>query len=207
MATKTAVIVIFQEAIWIYAIPPLSPQPPDFSYHIDMPTHIPPLFTVPLPDDIVHHSKPMGLKTFQSWYFGPTSLYFDNFFQNIPRFILVRYIGSKSCSNPTSVLPLHVNSSESRVWPGDFVSLHKQDYRICDNTIVSCWFYSDHDHPGQYNCGVYMGLNFTRFAVISHGGPALEKSFLSSLHHYRLFSCPASGRFVLLDVNNQSSRL
>ena len=205
MATKTAIIVICQEAILIYAIPPLSPQPPDFSYHIDMPTHILPLFTIPLPDGIVHQSKPMGLKTFQSWYFGPKS---DMFFPKYSKVITSEvYRFQIILKVDLSAASLHVNSSESRVWPGDFVSLHKQDYRICDDTIVSCWFYIDHDNPGQYNCGVYMGLNFTRFAVISHGGPALEKSFLSSLHHYRLFSCPASGRFVLLDVNNQSSRL
>ena len=41
-----------------------------------------------------------------------------------------------------------------------------------------------------------MGLNFSRFAIISHGGPALEKSLPDSWHDYRLSSCPASGRFV-----------
>ena len=125
-----------------------------------------------------------GLKTFQSWYFGPTSLYFDMFFPKYSKVYTSEVYRFQIMLKPDlSAASLHVNSSESRVWPGDFVSLHKQDYRICDDTIVSCWFYSDHDHPGQYNCGVYMGLNFTRFAVISHGGPALEKSVLSSLHH------------------------
>ena len=90
MATKTAVIVICQEAIIICAIPPLSPQPPNFFDR--NPIHIPPLFTIPIPDEFVHrdHSEQLkGLKTCSSWYFGSTSLYFDMFFRKPYRFQII----------------------------------------------------------------------------------------------------------------------
>ena len=50
MGTKTAVIVLCEDAVLIWAIPPLSPQPPDFFDH--NPPHVPPLFSIPFPDGI-----------------------------------------------------------------------------------------------------------------------------------------------------------
>ena len=175
MATKTAIIVICQVAILIYAIPPLSPQPPDFSNLT--PTHIPLLFTIPIPDAIVHHSGPVELKTLHSWYFGSTSLYFDMFFggdySKLYRFQII-------LKADLSTAFLHViNSSERRITPRDFSFVILQDYRLCDDTIISYWFYDDHDHPGQYNCGVYMGLNFSRFAIASS-----RTAVLHSKSHY-----------------------
>jgi hypothetical protein len=201
MATQTAVIVVSQEAILICAIPPLLPQPPDFSNH--NPTHIPPLFTIPFPDDIAHHPEfMMELKAFDPWYFGSTSLYFDMFFRGaeLYRFQII-------LKPDLSAASLHViNSPKRQICPRDFTFtfIHSQDYRICEDTTVSCWFYNDRNHPGQYNCGVCTGLNFTRFTVISHGGPAVEKSLPDPGHDYRLYPCPASGRFVLLDIDNHS---
>lgn len=156
MATKTAVIVICQEAIIICAIPPLSPQPPNFFDR--NPIHIPPLFTIPIPDEFVHrdHSEQLkGLKTCSSWYFGSTSLYFDMFFRKPYRFQII-------LKPDFSTASLHVTNPPK--CPGQVCScditdtiFHRvQDYRICDDTLVSCWFYND-NQPGQYNCGVYMG--------------------------------------------------
>src|ERR1700728_2296474 len=80
MATKTAVIVLCEEAVLIWAIPPLLPQPPDLFN--SNPTHIPPLFTFPF-----HYASHGGItpnadsifwNTISSWYFGSSHpLYFD----------------------------------------------------------------------------------------------------------------------------------
>ena len=50
MATKTAIITLCEEAIFIWAIKPLSPQLPDFFN----PTHVPLLLTLPYPDFLVN---------------------------------------------------------------------------------------------------------------------------------------------------------
>ena len=77
MATKSAVIVLCEEAVLIWAIPPLSPQLPDFFHHNS--THMPPpLFTLPLSDGIVRLNEWIRWKTLPSWHFGSSlSLYFD----------------------------------------------------------------------------------------------------------------------------------
>ena len=195
MATNTAVIVLCEEAILIWAIPPLSPQPPDFFDHIDhIPTHIPlPLFTIPFPD-IVPHSELIGWKTISSWYFVSSQpLYFDMLCRNseLHRFQIM-------LKPDLSTASLRVINSYY-VTPDDFNYVSFESYRICEDTLVSC-FASD---GGDRQCGVYTRLTSAPFAnVISHGGPAAKMLFPDIGHEYRLLSCPASGRFVRLDTNN-----
>ena len=197
MATKTAVIVLCEEAVLIWAIPPLLPQPPDFFDH--NPAHIPPLFTIPFPDGIVLHSEFIGWKTISSWYSGSSQfLYFNMLCQDckIHRFQIM-------LKPDLSAASLHViNTSE--LTPHDFDYVSFEDYRICEDTLVSCWI--DFDHGRQRASGVYTGLTSSRFAnIISHGGPAAKMLLPDIGREYRPFSCPASGRFVLLvrdDSNN-----
>ena len=196
MATKTAVIVICPEAILIFAIPPLSPRPPNFLDRNH--THIRPLFTIPFPDGIVDHIKFMEWKTLSSWYFDSTFLYFDVFRldSKVYRFQII-------LKPDLSTASLHViNFFETLVFPHELSYITGQNYRICEDNFVSCWFYEYHNfnHPGQYQCGVYSGLKFTRFGVISHGGPAVASGL--SDRPLLLFACPASGRSVLLDIDN-----
>ena len=93
---------------------------------------------------------------------------------------------------------LHViNASEITPYYFDDVSF--QSYRICEDTLVSCWV----DRiSGRH--GVYTGLTSGRFAnIISQGGPAARMLIPDSGHHgLRHFLCPASGRFVLLKSNH-----
>ena len=132
-----------------------------------------------------------------SWYFGSSQpLYFDMICQGskLHRFQII-------LKPDLSTASLHfVNTSE--LIPHDFEYVFFEDYRICEDTLVSCWFYDDHDDPVQHQCGVYTGLTSTRFAVISHDGPATKMLLPGIGHEYRLFWCPASGRFVLLDSSD-----
>ena len=183
MATKTAVIVICEEAVLIYAIPTLSPQTPDFYDH--NPTHIPPLFTIPFPDEMVLNFKLFRWKTISSWYFGSSHpLYFDKLCQNskLQRFKIMLKPDLSTASLHvinTSELPPHIH--------------YLEDYRICEDTLVSCWNY-------RYKCGVYTGLTSGRFAnATSNGDPPTKKLLLSDMGcEYIPHLCPASGRFVLL---------
>jgi hypothetical protein len=199
MGTKTAIIVLNEEAVLIWAIPPLSPHPPDFFDH--NPSRIPPLFTIPLPDGIVSRSELIRLKTISSWYFGsPHSLYFDTLF-----------LGSKLHRFQVMLKPDLSNASLHvlniyELSPHDFNYVTFEDYRICEDALVSCWIFDDFLNP--YQCGVYTGLTSARFSnIISQGGPAAKMLLPDVGHNYRPFSCPASGRFVLLvrDSDNTSS--
>ena len=196
MATKTAVIVLCEEAVLIWAIPPLSPQPPDFFDH--NPTHMPPpLFTIPFPDISLYPTH-MRSNTISSWYFGFSHhLYFDMLceFSKLHRFqiMLEPNLGTAS---------LHAINT-SVLTPHDFDYVFFQSYRICDDSLVSCWIQYD-GYRDEHQCGVYTGLTSPRFANgISHGGPATKMLLLpDNGHKYILFSCPVSGRFVRLDRSN-----
>ena len=95
---------------------------------------------------------------------------------------------------------LHVIHT-SELTPHNFDHVSFESYRIFEDTLVSCWIDDCPDDPDPYQCGIYTGLTSARFAnVISQGGPAAKMLLpVMGSHHYRLFSCPASGRFVLLD--------
>ena len=197
MGTKTAVIVLCEDAVFIWAIPPLSPQPPDFFDH--NPPHVPPLFSIPFPDGIELRPELIRWNTISSWYFGSSQpLYFDALCLDSKLYRFQIFL-----KPDLSAASLHViNASELTLHDFNYVIF--QDYRICEDTLVSCWIYNDL-RPNEYQCGVYTGSMFPCFAnCISHGGPA-TKMLLPDLDigcKYELFSCPVSGRFVRLDSNN-----
>jgi hypothetical protein len=188
----TAVIVLCEEAILILAIPPLSPQLPDF--FDDNPTRIPPLFVIPFPDGIVLHSELIQWKMISSWYFCSSHLYFDILCQDrkLHRFQIM-------LKPDLSTASLQVINTE--LPPYDFKYASFQSYRICEDALVSCLIYFG-DH--KYQCGVYTtGLTSARFSnVISHGHPAAKMLLPDIGLEYGLVSCPASGRFVLLVEDN-----
>ena len=128
MLTKTAVIVLCasEEAVLIYAIPPLSPQP--LNFYDDNPTHIPPLFKISFPNDIVLHSR---WKTTPSWYFGSSqSLYFDilSRVSKLHRFKII-------LKPDLSTASLHV-VNKPELTPHNFSSVCLQEYRICEDTCL-----------------------------------------------------------------------
>ena len=76
MATEIAIIALCEEAVFIWAIPLLSPQPPNFSDR--NPTVIPPLFKIPFPDGFLPHPYYNRWNTVDHWYYGSLQhLYFD----------------------------------------------------------------------------------------------------------------------------------
>ena len=192
MVTKTAVIILCEKAVLIWAIPPLLPQPPDFFDH--NPTHMPPLFTILLPV-ISRHPQSKDWNTISSWYFGSSQpLYFNFVCQDskLQRFQIL-------LQPDLSAASLHdINVSEQT---HDINYVVFRDYMICEDTLVSCWTYSD--DWDQFGCGAYMGLMSPPFANgISHSGPA-AKMLLPGIEYISIFSlCPASGRIVHLDNNN-----
>ena len=201
MATKTAVIILCEVAVLIWAIPALSPQPPDFSNH--NPICIPPLFTIPFPDAIQlqGYSKCIQWNTISSWYFGSSQpLYFDMLCgdSKLQRFQIMLELDLSTTSLHVIKIP--------ELTPYDFKHIIFQDYRICEDTLVSCWFNSrSHiNNLDQYQCGVYTGSTSACFAnVISHGGPVPKMLLPDIGRECCTYWCPASGRFVLKDISNR----
>jgi hypothetical protein len=188
MSTKTAVIVLHDLEILIWAIPPLSPQPPD-SFDQN-PTHIPPLFIIPY--NIRPGPEFIRWNTISSWYFGSSQpLYCDMLCQDstIHRFEIM-------LKPDLSTASLHViNTSE--ITPHNFHNVYLPEYAICGDTLVS-WYMNlkyNHSRRVQYQAGIYTGLTTDRFdnGIISHGGPAANMLLPDIGRGYKLFLCPASG--------------
>ena len=196
MATEIAIIVLCEEAVFIWAIPSLLPQPPNFSDR--NPTVIPPLFTIPFPDGFAPHPDLSRWKTVSRWYYGSLQhLYFDMFYEDskLHRFRIM-------LEPDLSTASLHVINTPEPT-PHDFQYVIFQDYMICEDTLVTCWKYDDRVPGDQYQCGVYTGLTSARFAnLISNGGPAAKMLLPNIEREHCLYSCPASGRFVRVDSNN-----
>ena len=193
MATKTAVIVLCEEAVLILASPPLLPQPPDFFDHNSARILlVPPLFTITYPDGLALHSAcNIGRKMVSSWYSDTSHpLYFDMLCQDSKR-----HRFQINLKPDLSSASLHdINTSDR--FPLHRGSTFFQGYRICDDTLVS--WHRNADYPL-----LYTGLISDTFSnVISQSGPASE-IFLPDIGlKYDLTLCPASGRVVRLDASN-----
>ena len=76
--------------------------------------------------------------------------------------------------------------------------LSSRSHGICEDNLVSCWI-NEYDPIPMHYRNVYTGLTSARYSnLISHSGPAAKILLPDTRHDCRLFSCPASGRFVLL---------
>ena len=136
--TKTAIVILCIDEILIWEIPPLLPQESDLHHFLDNnSTHIPPLFKIPLPDDVLRHSHEiLGRMTLSSWYFGTgflDSVYFSFFFTSkIQKFKLI-------IKPDLSDASLHdINISECI--PDDIMTFLARcsayKYRICEDALV-----------------------------------------------------------------------
>ena len=195
MATKTAVIVLHEKEILIWAIPPLSPQPPDFFDH--HPTHIPPLLIIPLPADIEVDPDLTQWNTISSWYFGSSQpLYCDLLCQDST--IHRIQIMIEPDLSTASLYVINIPETTRH----DFTDVYLSPYMICEDTLVSHFSISNYypdTYQYQYQPCLYTGLT-TANDIISHGGPAanmLLPDIEPGSDGFDLFLCPASGRFLL----------
>ncbi|KAF8812954.1 hypothetical protein BYT27DRAFT_7239602 [Phlegmacium glaucopus] len=199
LATRTAIIVLCKAGMLVWAIPPLSPQPLDFSDY--NPTHIPPLVRIPFPDGIFGHTELFAWKRTSYWYLGSSQpLYFDLFFTldsgkadmgAVHRFKIIVEPDLYDTS-------LHFIYT-SEVVPNKMVFF--LPYRICEDTLVTYWYtWCNNMSSG---C-VYTGLTSSRVANgILHGSPAVKMLLPWTGNANSL--CPASGKFVHL--NSDRSRI
>ena len=178
--TKTAIVVFCKEAVLIWAIPPLSPQPSDLCEHFldNNPTHIPPLLKIPFPDGIIRHTEILKWMTVSSWYFGSESIYFDIFYTDskLQRFKII-------IKPDLSDASLHFMNMSEIISYDLMKSLTAyevcEEYRICEDALVYFW------NNNNKTSGTYAGLISAPFTNVV----TQRDGYLHSL-------CPTSGRFV-----------
>jgi hypothetical protein len=162
-------------------MPFLSPDPSDLHHFLNNnSTHIPPLFKIPYPDDIVRDTPILTWLTVSSWYFGSMeSVYFDILYGDsiLQRFKLI-------VEPDLSEVSLHfINISEITGISNELVRSSDgykicDGYMICDDALVYFW-------NNLKTWRSYTGLTSAPFTnlVTRYNG------------HIESF-CPASGRFV-----------
>ena len=168
----------------VWAIPPLLPQPLDFSD--DDPTCIMPLlFRVTLPDDILREKSVEWGVISSWWYTGSSqSIYFDVLRHDFKCYVLELVI-EPDLSN----VFLYVRNS-SQVFREDFHSSY-QKFRqnsVCEDTLVSIAPYS--------NRTAYIYIR-PKSSPSANGSKALYTVLLSGIPNIHSDSlCPASGKFA-----------
>ena len=204
--TKTAFIVIGEDEVLIW--------PADFFDHNNLTQSSipPPLIKIPFPEGAAPERHIWT--TLSPWYFFTPSqpLYFDMVSQDESADFFILHKFKLIIDDLTNTASIHtINISEFST--EDYTCLVHEDFRICEDTLVSCWFYHDY-RLNEYQCGVYIGLTSPRpesahTANISHGGPSgrmlLDKKDDDDGDdelRYMLDGCPPTGRFVRLDGNN-----
>ncbi|KAF8801207.1 hypothetical protein BYT27DRAFT_7198526 [Phlegmacium glaucopus] len=188
LMTKTAIAILHQEGIWIWAIPPLA-QPANLD--CENLAQLPPLIRLKFPDGVALHPEPPEWRILSSWYFGSSQpLYFDMVHARhlqLQRFkLIIKPDLSDATLHLINTLQLTAHDSEGAVTPS--VS------NICEDILVSFWDTLD-------RCGIYTG------SILSHptntipcGDPFVVSMVLpvdGCGHSHSL--CPVSGRFVYLD--------
>ncbi|KAF8804232.1 hypothetical protein BYT27DRAFT_7170356 [Phlegmacium glaucopus] len=190
LATKTAIVILHEDGIFIWAIPPLS-QPADLDC-CNLP-RLPPLIALQYPDGLPRHPEPCW-RTMSSWYFGSSQpLYFDMVHEGhleLQRFkIIIKPDLSDATLHFINTLQLTPRDSERLATP--YTS------NICEDILVSFWDTPDH-------CGIYTGSILPHPTnTISHRDPSVVSMLLpvdGCGHSHSL--CPASGRFVYLDYDD-----
>ena len=177
-----------EEGILVWGIPPLSPQAPDF---LDKnPTHIPLLFRVPFPGDLVCKKYLNDWKMISNWYSGSSQpLYFDAFCRDLKLYGFEIVIEPDLSDASLRIMNI------SQLTLSDHLII--QPYSICEDNLVSCWHIGVADLK---HCKVHVRTNTPSRGPTS---TVLNVLLPNTRNVYStLSSCPASGRFVHLDKTN-----
>lgn len=181
IATKTAIVVVYEEAILIWAIPPLLPQSPDF-FNDNLTLTIPPLFRVAFPEGIARPpNSRFEVITTSSWYLGSSQ----------PLYFHITFWDSKVYSFELIIKPDFSDASLRLLNTFEFsCELRKsmlEEYRICEDNLVSL------AHLQRSQSGVFMWSRSPRLNPTSHGGHVAKIPLPANAFGTL---CPASGRFA-----------
>ena len=184
------IIVLCDHNVLVWGIPPLSPHRPDFID--DNPTHVSPLLTTSLPDDITRNYKRIRWELILDWYAG----------------------SSQSIHLGVSTEDLNIHNVEIVIKP-DLSDISLYVINTCElrphfHTILSPKYhiFEDHIHVSQ---GYVMNADESTMHIrstssrpsniISPESPIFLKLSLPGAY-VDPSSCPASGRFVYIPRNN-----
>ena len=178
-----AILILCKDAILVWHIPPLSPRPPYFSECLDIPT----LFRVPLLDDLGDFVR-WGAIT--RWYSGSSRSLYCNAFCKASKLYGLE-IAIKPGRSDVSFRVIHtcqITDHEFRLMP--YIG-----YRICDDTLVSCW------GPRRTRGRVHVRPISSHPVIPISGDPIALYIYLSGSSEElelegRIASCPVSGRLA-----------
>jgi hypothetical protein len=183
------IIVLNDQEVLVWGIPPLSPHPPDLLN--DNPTHISPLLKTSLPDDITRNSELILWETILNWYAGSSqSIHLGVSAEDWDSNHNVKIVIKPDLSD----ISLHVINT-CQLAP-DFHTLYPRYHILEDHTHVSQAYLMD-DHEGM----IYIrSTSSPPSNIISSESPIFLKLSLPGVeaHSMSTSSCPASGRFVYI---------
>lgn len=181
----------------MWAIPPLSVQPPDFSDH--NPTHIPPLFKLAFPDDFSreitpYFNLPYYWNRISSWYSGTSQTLYFGFLSRLGILDVKFQDFEIALESDLSDVSLRVLNT-CRPPQDNLSDVFFGQYGIGEDTLISCWKIH---HSGR--CRIH--IRSLSGAGILPGGSIFLPVLLSATDIQMPSLCPASGRFVHLDIHN-----
>ena len=197
-ATQTAIIVLNVEEILIWKIPPLSPQPPNFSG--EDPTLLPPDIRVEFPDCHEFYPKFSAWRLMSSWYIDNSRpLHLDKIYigledSHLDRFkITIKPDLSDVTLHFLNTLP--IDDGEHGEHHIDYPNFSAS--MLCEDTLVSCWNATD-------GCGLYTGSMLSRPPnAMLHGDIKMSLPIKRSTWERFDPICPASGRVVYVRDTHQ----
>ena len=190
IATNIAILVLSTDAMLVWRIPSLSPQALDCS-DCDYPAQIlPPLFTVPYPDDFGDRILELGRPS--SWYSElPQPLYLDVFCSGANKLHGFEIVIKPDLSH---VSLNGINTSQPN--KHDLSAISYSEHRICDNTFVTSWILVG---GKQFKIHIRATSSRSASAVPNPAGKPIFLFISSENKNIRnLASCPVSGRFVYM---------
>ena len=194
--TKTTIMVVCRQGIFIWAIPPLSPQ----SSHLPNPclddnSHpLPPLFQVRYPDGISRYEI-LGWMTVSSWYFGSyESVYFD-LLQTNSKLTRLKIVIKPDLSDAS------IRVTNTYIFANDLMDSISfirfcEGYKVCDDALVYFWF-NRNKTGGEYVGSTFVPLTNILTRWNSHSPTSVPFADDDTRWDGHINSlCPTSGRFV-----------
>ena len=185
------IIVLCDHKVLVWGIPPLSPHPPDF---IDEnPTHISPLLTTSLPDDITRNYKRIRWEMILDWYAGSSQSIHLGVSTEDLNIHHVEIVIKPDLSD----ISLHVIHTW-QLAPG-FQPLLRHQYHIFEDYTHVSQAYVMNDRKGKMHI---WSTSSRPPNVISPESPIILTLSLPRVYAITS-SCPASGRFVYVNFSHK----
>lgn len=181
------IIMLYREEILVWVIPQLSSQPPDF--YDPNPTHVPPSFTISLPDDLIHKMEISQWLILPDWYsVSSHSICFGLLSNDLKLYDLQLIIKPDLSDISLHVIDTCVIDTRQLIAEG----YTPYPRNICEDTHLSCELLERRNR-----CTLYIrSTSSCHPNIIPPECPIVLQLSLPDTSLFYVESCAASGRFV-----------